>query len=136
MGLFSRGSKLYSIFWFKCPKCHIGPLFKTGSFSFERPFDMENRCSNCNENFLPEPGFYFGSMFLSYIFSAFFCLFFVMFFHWILDWSMAASFGLLLFVGAVFFVWFFRFARSLWINLHVSYDPTRAATEKSTKQSS
>ncbi|MBR9921371.1 MAG: DUF983 domain-containing protein [Bacteroidetes bacterium] len=126
MPLFGKGSKLYSIFAHKCPKCHTGDLFETGSFSFNKPFEMPDHCPHCSQNYMPEPGFYYGSMFLSYIMSAFFCLFFIMFFHWVLDWSMGASFLLLLAVGGIFFVWFFRFARAVWINININYDPAKA----------
>jgi uncharacterized protein (DUF983 family) len=126
MALFGKGSKLYAILGFKCPKCHTGDLFETSSFSFQKSFDMPDNCPHCGQSYLPEPGFYYGAMFISYILSGFFSLFFVMFFHWVLDWSIAASFGLLIAVGLVFFVWFFRFARSIWINLMVNFDPSKA----------
>ena len=126
MALLGKGSKLYAIFGFKCPKCHTGDLFETSSFSFDKPFDMPDKCPECNQSYMPEPGFYYGAMFISYILSGFFSLFFVMFFHWVLDWSIGASFGLLIGVGVVFFVWFFRFARSIWINLMIKFDPDRS----------
>ncbi|NJL76488.1 MAG: DUF983 domain-containing protein [Saprospiraceae bacterium] len=125
MPIFGKGSKLYSIFGFKCPKCQEGDLFETSSFSFKKPFDMLEACPNCGFKYMPEPGFYYGSMFMSYIISGWFCLFFVMFFHWVLDWSTAASFALLLGVIAVFFIWFFRFARAIWLNMVFRYDPSR-----------
>ncbi len=128
MGLFSKGSKIYSIFNLKCPRCHKGDLFETPTFSFQRPFEMPDRCPHCGQRFMPEPGFYYGAMFISYIFMAWFCLGFVAFFHWVLDWSTAASFALLIGVCAVFFVFIFRLARSIWINLNVKYDPRSADT--------
>ena len=76
---------------------------------------------------MPEPGFYFGAMFISYIFTGWFCILFAMFFHWVLDWSLLASFGLLIAVCLLFFVYFFRLARSIWINIVIKYDPSRAA---------
>lgn len=121
MGIFNKGSKLYSIFGLKCPTCHEGKLFETGSFSFQKPFEMHQECPHCGQNYWPEPGFYYGSMFISYIFTAWFCLFFIMFFHWILDWSLMTSFGLLLAVCALFFVYFFRLARSIWLNINFKY---------------
>lgn len=123
MGLFKKQSKLYSTLNLKCPKCHEGDLFETGSFSFNKPFDMPKKCSHCGQNYWPEPGFYYGAMFISYIFTGWFCLFFVMFFHWVLDWGLAASFGLLIAVCALFFIYIFRLARSIWINLNVKYKP-------------
>lgn len=122
MGLLKKGGKAFSIFYLKCPRCHEGNLFETATFSFQKPFDMYDRCPNCQQNYMPEPGFYFGAMFISYIFTAFFSIGFVAFFHWVLDWGMAASFGLLITVCAIFFVYIFRLARSTWININVNYD--------------
>lgn len=122
--MFRKGSKAYSIFNIKCPRCHESDMFRTSSYSFSEPFEMKERCDQCNEDFFPEPGYYYGAMFLSYIFTAFFSIGFVLFFHWVLDWSTAASFALLIFVLGVFFVYIFRLARALYINLHVHYSPT------------
>lgn len=123
MAVFRKGSKLYSIFSFKCPKCHEGDLYETPTFSFKKPFDMPDHCPNCGQSYMPEPGFYYGAMFVSYIFTGWFCILFVMFFHWVLDWSIAASFALLIAVCAIFFVYIFRLARAIWINITVKYDP-------------
>ena len=124
MGILKKGQKMYSIFNLKCPKCHEGDLFETTTFSFQRPFDMYDRCPNCQENYMPEPGFYYGGMFISYIFTAFFSIAFVAFFHWVLGWSMGVSFALLIAFCAIFFVYIFRLARSIWININVKYDAT------------
>ena len=111
----------------KCAECHRGDMFPTGAFSFKRPFDMYERCPKCNANFYPEPGFYYGAMFMSYIFSAFFCLGFVILLHWVLDVSLVGSFFWLMAVVGVFFVWWFRFSRAFWLNLIVGYRPEKAA---------
>ncbi len=107
-------------------------MFPTGSFSFNRPFDMHERCPKCNANLMPEPGFYYGAMFMSYIFSAFISLGIVMLTHWVLDYSLLASFFILVGVVAVFFVWWFRFSRAFWLNLIVGFRPEKAkiAAEK------
>lgn len=123
MGLFNKGSKAYSIFNIKCPKCHESDMFPTGSFSFNQPFKMKERCDKCYEDFFPEPGYYYGAMFVSYIFTAFFCIGFVLFVHWVLHWSTEVSFAILLAVLGIFFVYIFRLARAFYINLHVHYDP-------------
>jgi uncharacterized protein (DUF983 family) len=124
MGIIRKGNKLYGMFKFKCPRCHEGDLFETPTFSFRKPFEMYDRCPVCDKNYLPEPGYYYGAMFVSYIFTGFFCLGFVMFFHWVLDWSTEASFALLIAVGALGFVLIFRLARSIYINLDQPYDKT------------
>ncbi len=127
MRLLSKGSKLYSIFGFKCPRCHETDMFYTATFSFSRPFDMKDRCAHCGQDFMPEPGFYYGAMFISYIFMGWFCIGFVALLHWVLDWSINASFLALIVVCIVFFVYIFRLARSIWININVHYDPPKEA---------
>ncbi len=133
MSLLKKGTKLYSIMSFKCPKCHEGNLFEHNSFAFKKSFDMPDHCPNCGFKYLPEPGFYYGAMFISYIISGWFCIGFVLFFHWILDWSMTASFGLLLGILAIFFVWFFRFSRAIWLNIIYKYDPNFKVFSSTTK---
>ncbi|MEO0789500.1 MAG: DUF983 domain-containing protein [Bacteroidota bacterium] len=116
-----------AMFAHKCAECHQGDMFPTGAFSFEKPFEMHKRCPKCNANLEPEPGFYYGAMFVSYILIIFPILGITMFLHWILDWSIEASFGLVIAISAIIFVWWFRFARAVWLNLMVGYKPEKAA---------
>ena len=118
-----KGSKSYSIFYLKCPRCQEGETFETGSWSFVKPFDMLERCPKCNLNYFPEPGYYYGAMFISYILSGFFSLFFVGFFIWILDYSQTVAFSLLSVFLVVNFVYIFRISRLMWININVKYHP-------------
>ncbi len=126
MGIFKKGSKVYSIFGLKCPRCHEGNLFETGTFEFKEPFEMSKSCAVCNQNFEPEPGFYYGAMFISYIFMGWFCIGFVGILHWVLKWSITASFITLIIVSLLMLVWLFRTSRSMWININVGYDPKAA----------
>ena len=130
MGLFKKGQKAYSIFNLKCPKCHEEDLFETSTFSFQKPFDMRDRCPHCDENFMPEPGFYYGAMFISYIFMGFFCIGFIAIVHWGFGMSTNASFALLIAICAIFFVYIFRLARSIWININVRFDPSKQKLQK------
>jgi uncharacterized protein (DUF983 family) len=118
-----KGNKVYSTFAFKCPKCAKGDLYPTGTFSFSKPFDMNDNCDHCDQKFFPEPGFYYGAMFISYIFTGWFSIAFVLLLHWIFKWSTTASFAALIAVLALFFVYIFRLSRSIWLNLMVKYDP-------------
>jgi len=102
-----------------------GNLYETRSFSFKKPFEMHEHCPVCNQDFEPEPGFYYGAMFISYIFSSFFCIGFLLVFHWVFDFSLMASFGMLVAFIAIFFVVIFRLARSIWISANVKYNPTQ-----------
>jgi uncharacterized protein (DUF983 family) len=84
---------------------------------------MPDNCPECGQKYFLGPGFYYGAMFISYIITGFFCLGFVAFCMFALDMSVDTSFIWLLVVMAALFVWFFRLARSIWINVNVKYDP-------------
>lgn len=120
MSSVKKRSKLGAIFGFKCPRCQEGDLFETNTFSYKKPFDMQKECPVCHQNYEPEPGYYFGAMFISYIFTGFFCLGYVMLTHWVLGWSMGLSFGTLIAICIIFFVYVFRLARSIYINMDQS----------------
>jgi hypothetical protein len=60
-------SKMYSILYNKCPHCHKGNFFHTNNAYDLRYFGvMNNKCSHCNEDFIREPGYYFGASYVSY----------------------------------------------------------------------
>ena len=82
---------------------------------------MKDKCDHCNQTYMPAPGFYYGSMFLSYGMVAWFCIGFIILLHWVLDWGLEASFAVLIFILAVLYGWIFRFSRSLWLSLNVKY---------------
>lgn len=118
-----KGTKLFSILNLKCPRCHEGKLFETSTFSFQKSFDMPSHCEKCGQEYYLEPGFYYGAMFISYILTGFFSFAFIGLCMFGFDLSVNASFGWLIFVLAIFFVWIYRTARAIWINVHVKYDP-------------
>lgn len=58
-------SKLYAIVKGKCPHCRRGNIF-TGSiygFDIQR---TKHSCSNCNQRFEIEPGYFYAAMYVSY----------------------------------------------------------------------
>ena len=50
----------------KCPRCHKGDLFVTSAFKLTGFYKMHRQCPVCEQTFEPEPGFYYGAMFISY----------------------------------------------------------------------
>jgi len=55
-------SSTLSLLALRCPRCHQGRLF-TGLYQ------MPDRCPVCSQTYEPEPGFYYGAMFISFGFS-------------------------------------------------------------------
>ena len=52
----------------RCPRCHEGKIFTSSALSFQFA-DMPEACPICGQPTEPEPGFYYGAMFVSYAFS-------------------------------------------------------------------
>lgn len=53
----------------KCPQCREGKLFSVSVLSFQKLSDVNKTCTVCGANFIPEPDFYYGAMYISYAFS-------------------------------------------------------------------
>ncbi|MEQ8425638.1 MAG: DUF983 domain-containing protein [Cyclobacteriaceae bacterium] len=53
----------------KCPRCRKGDIFKTPLLNISGFWKMNSNCDHCGVTFEPEPGFYFGAMFVSYAIS-------------------------------------------------------------------
>ena len=49
-----------------CPVCRSGYMFAYPLTKFTKFSVMNPTCPNCQVNFTPEPGFYYGSMYISY----------------------------------------------------------------------
>ena len=67
-----KGSKLYSILFNKCPKCHIGSFWATNNPVKNMFFSTKNTCQTCENCYLSyelEIGFWYGSMYVSYAIS-------------------------------------------------------------------
>ena len=65
-----KGSKLYSIIHFKCPRCHCGDFFvSSSSYNIKKLGVVKKKCDKCNLSYMKEPGFYFGAMYVSYALS-------------------------------------------------------------------
>ena len=72
---------------------------------------------------MPEPGFYFGAMFISYIFTAFLFLFVALVAMFGFNLSPTEAIGIVAIIAVLFFVYFFRLGRSIWIHINVRYRP-------------
>lgn len=65
--MFSKGSKLYAVFKFKCPHCHEGDFFvDRNPYNLVRAGDIHEKCSVCHRRYQPEPGFFYGAMYVAY----------------------------------------------------------------------
>lgn len=117
-----KRNMLLNALHYKCPKCQRGDLY-TKPFEFSKPVNMPDHCLECGQSFMPEPGFYYGSMFLSYIMSGFTFLSIVALCIIVFKMSVNAAMGILVLIAILIYFPLLRFSRSLWINLMVKYKP-------------
>lgn len=125
--MFGKGSKLYSIFKMKCPKCHEVDLFvHKNPYRIHGFFDMPKECTVCHQKFEIEPGFYYGAMYVSYavcvayLVSIFVALT-VLYPSFTLEFFLISGIGSMVVLTPVFF----RLSRAIWINFFVDYDPPK-----------
>jgi uncharacterized protein (DUF983 family) len=119
-----KGNLIYSIIFSKCPKCNEGNIFKNQHIYGIRNFAaMHDHCPVCKQTTMPEPGFYFGAMYVSYgltvglgiILGSPMLL---------LDFSaeaviIAISAAIILLSPLIF-----RWSRMIWFNMFYHYDPS------------
>lgn len=119
--MFKKGSKLYSITRFKCPRCHEGDLYKTPLSSLEGIYNMHDNCPKCGQDFQKEPGFYWGAMYIGYALSSGYMLTGMFLCIFLFNLTVNQSFVLTIFGGVLIVPIIARLARAIWINTHVKY---------------
>ena len=117
-------SWLSSCWSYKCPRCRQSNLFKI-PLDVKKPLDMNKGCDHCDLNFEPEPGFYYGAMFISYIITAFLFLAIALILVFYFKWSVNAAMAIVILVGILIFLKILRVSRSVYIHLMVKYDKKR-----------
>lgn len=92
---------------------------------FRGPFRMAAQCATCQAVFDREPGFYLGAIYFNYGLTALIVTvsYLVLRFGLRMDGQYVLT-GLLAFV-VLFPLWFFRYARSLWLGFDEFMDPSR-----------
>ena len=65
--MLKKGSKIYSIFKNKCPKCNEGNFFEDSNIlHLKKIWKMNTYCSYCGFKYEIEPSFFYGAMYISY----------------------------------------------------------------------
>lgn len=122
---------LQSTIDYTCPRCRKGPLF-VQPMKFSDPLAMHDRCEHCDLRFAPEPGYYWGAMFLSYILSGWALLLITLGLVFYFDWTVEMAMLLVIAIGILSYFKLLRFSRSLYIHLLVSYRPEFDKSKTST----
>lgn len=117
-----------SVFNNKCPRCRKGDLFKTKSaYNLKNILEMNENCSVCNQKTEIEPGFYYGTSYVSYVLAVAFVVAVFIAWYVIIGFSMNDNkvFGCMgtAIVGLIAMQPFLmRLSRSLWLSWFVKYN--------------
>ena len=121
--MFKKGTKIYSVFNNKCPKCNEGDFFESANpFNLKKIIKTNEHCPNCGFKYLIEPSFFYGAMYVSYglTVGASIITFLILY---------ALGFNLIqIFIGIIIVLFLLtpitlRLARLIYINMFVKYDP-------------
>jgi uncharacterized protein (DUF983 family) len=129
-----NNSLLKSIAAAKCPRCRVGSMFPAGTLYNPTKFaKMNANCSCCGQSFEPEPGYYFGAMFISYGLNTIYFIAAWLILGSLLDEvTMPIMLATLAGLTLALLPLTFRWSRSLWISIFVRYQGNKAASPHST----
>ena len=129
MAVKKKRSYLISTLGCRCPRCREGKLFKNNiSISLKKNMAMPKYCNVCGQPTEKEPGFYYGTGYVSYALGVAICV--TTFLAWFVLIGMSTHdnrFFYWLIANGVILVliqpWMMRISRSIWISWFVKYDP-------------
>src|SRR3982751_2442360 len=115
----------WSILTMRCPRCRRGPMFKDQnpfkSLKLSRIFNMYDNCPVCGQKYDLEPGFWYGTGYVSYALAV--ALSGITFVAWWLTIGVSTDdnriFGWLIFNAVLIVVlqpWFMRLSRVIYLN--------------------
>ena len=107
---------------YSCPRCRKGNLFFT-PFTLKTAYKMHKNCPVCNQDFEPEPGYYYGAMFISYILTGWLFILVGLFLIFVLEWSLAATIFAVLVLTVLIHNQIYRLSRSIWIHIFIKHQP-------------
>lgn len=121
--IFKKGTKLYSVFNNKCPKCHEGDFFiEKNLFNIKKMLKLHETCSHCNLKYLMEPSFFYGAMYVNYGITVALSVISFVIATILFNSTMNQGFIALISVLILTAIPTIRLSRIIWINLFVEYN--------------
>lgn len=123
MPILPEKTKLYSIVYSKCARCHVGDLYEDANpYHLRKLGAMKKECPCCGQAYEPEVGFYYGAMYASYGLGVAQAIPLLVILWPVLRLDSWVIFSAL--IGSLILLWplNFRMARNLWLNIFVGFD--------------
>lgn len=116
----------------KCPQCREGSIFTNRAYNLKSFTKMPEDCPVCDFRFEREPGFFYGSMYVSYALSVGIFLVTVVILQLVVEEPTLANYIISVSTAAVLlYPLTFRYARVIFLNIFggAKYDPTIAESK-------
>ncbi|HNQ28048.1 MAG TPA: DUF983 domain-containing protein [Aquaticitalea sp.] len=129
--MIKKGTKLYSILFGCCPKCHSESMYITkNAYNLPETLKIHERCSTCNFKYRIEPSFFYGSMYVSYAVGVAFAVAAFIISFLFIGTGLLTSFVVIVATLIAFGPIIMRLSRNIWINLFINYDKDAVAKAK------
>jgi len=99
----------------KCPVCRKGDIFKYPFIRIVHFAEMNTYCPSCGALLEPEPGFYFGAMYITYAFNVSILVGFGLGLYYFFKLPEVVYLILIACVAVIFTPLLFRVSRVLWL---------------------
>ena len=107
----------------RCPRCGAAPLFR-GFFS------MYPECLSCRLMFEREQGYFVGAIYINYAATAIITITGYVWLDYLVNLSLAKQLIVWIAFGICFPLFFFRYARSLWLSIDYIFDPENGPKDR------
>ena len=115
-----KKTRLYSVLFNKCPRCHEGNFFVgNNAYDFKNFAKHNERCPVCKESFMREVGFYYGAMYASYGLNVLLGIILFILTNVVFDWGIHVFLYTFIVVAIGLWPVLYRMGRLIWINLFV-----------------
>ncbi|GGD60131.1 hypothetical protein GCM10011514_25110 [Emticicia aquatilis] len=128
--MFGKGSRLYSIFAMKCPRCHEGDVFETHN-PYQKMTAIKETCPHCGLRYEKEMGFFYGAMYVSYMLNIALFVTSVVAYFILLDQYISGTLLMVIYVSLTVILMpvYYRLSRTIWLNFFNSYAPEKRGTK-------
>jgi uncharacterized protein (DUF983 family) len=121
--MFGKGSRLYSIFKMRCPKCQEGDFMVSHPYDLSNVGEIHEHCNVCGLKYSKEPGFYYGAMYVAYALGvALFVTLWVSFNLFFDNVSIGWQIGIIIFASILLAPYLYALSKIIWANMFIKYD--------------
>ena len=121
--MLKKGSTLYSILTGSCPKCNEESMYvEKNPYKLGTLYKMNDTCSHCHTQYMIEPSFFYGAMYVSYGLTVGFGVAFFVILNVLLGLNAIGTFIGIVSAIIILMPITARLARNIYINLFIHYD--------------